>query len=145
MSTPVTRWVAALTVCLAVCSCGKKGPVRKETFPVSGQVFVDGQPAARLAVRCVSLGEPDPELPTFSHAYTDPQGNFRLSTYESGDGVPAGQYALTFTWGDLNLMTMSEGPDKLKGRYSDPKTSQYRITVEKGKRLDPLRIELSTK
>jgi hypothetical protein len=49
-------------------------------------------------------------------------------------------------WGELNLFSMQYGgPDKLKGRYNDPKKSQIRCKVEKGKPADLGRIELSTK
>jgi hypothetical protein len=35
---------------LSLCSCSGKKDYGKETFPVTGEVYVDGQPAARLSV-----------------------------------------------------------------------------------------------
>lgn len=127
-------------------SCGEeKGPPRKETYPVTGQVIVDGQPAENLAVKCHNLEGMDKEDPTVSSAFTDEEGKFELSTYESGDGVPPGEYVLTFFWGQRNMISMTYGgPDKLNGKYRDPEQSEFRITVENGEPTDLGRIELST-
>lgn len=37
------------------------------------------------------------------------------------------------------------GPDKLKDKYSDPKKSECKVTVEKGKPADMGQIDLTTK
>ena len=146
MSTSVKHGLVVACVSVLLCSCGPKGPPRKETFPVTGIVYVDGQPAADLAIDCISLGEVDKTTPSHSQATTDKDGKFAFDTYQKSDGVPAGEYVLTFLWGKLNLMTMSYGgPDKLKGRYSDPKKSEHKFTVEKGKQTPPLEIKLTTK
>jgi len=136
----------AASLCLLLCSCAEEGPVRKETYPVTGEVYVDGQPAADVAVTCNDVKGLDTEMPTTSSGVTDQNGRFQISTYESSDGVPPGEYTLTFMWGQRNLMTMSYGgPDKLNGRYSDPKASEVRFTVESGKPADLGQIQLTTK
>lgn len=133
-----------LLVCL-ITSCGPKGPPRKETYPVTGEVVVDGKPAASLQVTLTDVKGMDAQMPTFSSAMTDDAGKFAVSTYEQADGVPAGDYTVTFTWGELNLFSMRYGgPDKLNDKYRDPKTSTFKITVEKGKPTDMGRIELTT-
>ena len=141
------KQLAALAVlCLWFCSCGEKMPDRKETFPVTGEVYVDGQPAAQLQVACHDVKGLDAAAPTVSSALTGPDGKFAISTYQSADGVPAGEYLLTFAWGTFNMISKSYGgPDKLKGRYADHQKSQHRFTVESGKPTDLGRIELSTK
>jgi hypothetical protein len=64
---------------------------------------------------------------------SNPDGTFEISTYQQGDGVPNGEYVLTIVWGKLNLMTRTYGgPDKLKGAYSDPKTSKFTFKVSGG-------------
>jgi len=122
--------LSCLTLCAA--SCGDKGPQggpRVPTFPVRGQVVVDGQPAAHVAISLHSKSS-DPETPLTSSAYTDAEGNFTIGTYEGADGAPAGDYRLTFTWREVNLMTgRFEGPDKLNDRYSDPGKSTFNFTV----------------
>jgi len=130
----------------SVCSCGRQDTSRKPTYPVTGEVYVDGSPAANLAVRCISVSGLDKENPTFSSAFTDEQGRFSISTYEQADGVPEGEYVLTFEWGQWDLISgQYGGPDKLKGRYKDPATSKIRFKVEAGKPTNLGRIELTTK
>jgi hypothetical protein len=52
---------------------------------------------------------------------------------------------LTFLWGSINPMTMAYGdPDKLNGRYTDPKKSTQKVTIA-GKPVDLGTIELSSK
>ena len=64
-----------------------------------------------------------------SAALTDANGVFGLSTYESGDGVPPGQYQMTFVWGQINLMNSQYSGDKFNGKYADPAKSEHNLTV----------------
>mgnify|MGYP003574660085 CR=1 FL=1 len=138
-------WFAVCAMfCLVLSSCGGDEQFRKETYPVSGEVYVDGQPAAALAVRCINVNGLDAEHPTTSSTFTDEEGKFEISTYESADGVPEGEYVLTFQWGKWDLSGSYSG-DKLNGRYKDPKASQHPVTVEEGKPTDLGRIDLTSK
>ena len=92
----------AILLAIAI-GCSPQGPPRTPTFPVTGQVYVDGQPAAELAVFFTNANGVDKEQPTFSTANTDAEGKFKVSTYESGDGIPEGTYAVTFMWGQVNF------------------------------------------
>jgi hypothetical protein len=140
------RLVISLVAALALASCYDSELARKETFPVTGQVLVDGKPAANIQVTMHDVNGIDQEQPTFSSAFTDEQGRFALSTYEQGDGVPAGEYVVTFYWGELNLVSMQfGGPDKLKNKYNDKSNSPFRIKVEKGKPADMGQLELTTR
>ena len=129
------------------CGCGEdsSGPPRKETFPVVGKVLVDGQPVENLAVYCESLTEIDKENPTKSQCFTQADGTFKIGTYLSADGVPEGDYALTFQWGETNGFTRVYEGDRLNGRYGDPKKSAIKFTVEPGEPTDIGTIELTTK
>ncbi len=81
-----------------------------------------------------------------STATTTADGKFALSTYKEADGLPEGDYALTFSWREYNVVKHTYvGPDKLKGRYTDAKQSKFRVKVEKGKPVDLGRLELTTK
>ncbi|HUT89170.1 MAG TPA: hypothetical protein VMY37_06725 [Thermoguttaceae bacterium] len=136
----------AATLCLLFCSCGKEEGFRKDTMPVTGQVSVDGQPGDSLRVTCHNVKGIDTEHPTTSSAVTDKEGKFEIATYEAADGVPEGDYVLTFMWGQWNMHSMTYGgPDKLNGRYSDPESSEVRFTVEEGKPVDLGKIDLTTK
>jgi len=138
--------ILGLGLGLAPASCSRGPGNRKATYPVTGEVYVDGKPAGQLAVKCVDLRGIDEKNPTSSATFTDDAGKFAISTYLSGDGVPEGEYALTFLWGQHNLITASYGgPDKLKSRYTDAKKSEVRFTVVKGKPTNLGRIDLTTK
>jgi len=129
------------------CSEEQRGGPREETSPITGIIHVDGKPVADLQVKAVPQN-PQGVTETLSIAsFTDPEGKFSLSTYESGDGVPAGDYKLTFMWGQRSLMSGGYGaPDKLKKKYLDPKKSEFSVTVEKGAPpRDMGIIELTTK
>jgi hypothetical protein len=117
---------AALGLALAGCSRSDRIPV----YPVHGKVRVGGEPAAEAFVE-FHPAEGNP-APAWIVGQVDGEGNFALSTYVSGDGAPEGEYIVTITWkkrgGPLNEFS---GPDRLKGRYADPKTSKLRFRVEK--------------
>lgn len=133
-----------LCLCLVVAGCGRKGPPRKETFPVKGTLLIDGKPVGNVAVRCVSVQKLDATTPP-SSTFTRDDGTFEISTYEKSDGVPEGEYVLTFQWGEHNLITRAYVGDKLGGRYADAKKSTIRFKVEKGKPVDLGKVELTTK
>lgn len=122
--------------------CGGKDRNWKETIPVQGEVIVDGQPAEGVMVNFNPLAGMDTAQPTSTSAMTDKEGKFKASTYQVGDGVPAGEYQVTFKWPTLNKISMTFDGDKLKGKYSDAQKSQYTITVVSGTPIDMGRIEL---
>ena len=76
---------------------------------------------------------------------TKDDGLFAISTYEEGDGVPDGEYGLTFFWGTFSVMNRTwVGPDKLKDRYKDNKNPTVKFKVE-GQPVDLGEIKLTTK
>tara|TARA_R110002095_G_scaffold212564_3_gene201979 strand:+ start:7336 stop:7785 length:450 start_codon:yes stop_codon:yes gene_type:complete len=127
------------------CSEEQRGGPREETTPITGVVLVDGKPAADLQVKAIPENpEGVTELLPIA-GFTDPEGKFSLSTYESGDGAPEGDYKLIFMWGQRSLMRGGYGaPDKLKKKYLDPKKSEYSVKVVKGTPNDMGTIELKT-
>ncbi len=143
---PVACWLGVLLM-LQVTGCGGKDePYRKPTAKVTGQVTVDGKaPTDAIKVMCHPVDGMDQEHPSVSQCMTGDQGKFEISTYQSGDGVPEGEYVLTFLYGQLNLVSMNYGgPDKLKGRYSDPSKSEWRLSVKGSTPVDLGVIALTT-
>jgi len=68
-------------------------------------------------------------------AVVDPDGSFRLSTYETCDGAPAGEYAVTVVWPSFTTDPLGEetpGPDRLRKRYADARRSAFRATIREG-------------
>ncbi len=135
----------ATMLVLLFCSCDSRDPNWKETHPASGEVYVDGQPAAMLRIHCTNVNGMDKENPSMSSAMTDEQGKFEISTYEKADGLPEGDYVLTFMWGELSPISGYGGPDKLKKKYADPEKSEHKFSVVTGEPTEIGRIDLETK
>ena len=117
----------------------------RQPFPSPARSRSMGQACRELAVTCHDTKGIDKADPTVSAAFTDEEGNFKISTFEAGDGVPVGDYVLTFAWGKMNLLTMQYSGDKFNGKYADPKTSTHKFTVKEGVPTDLGTIELTTK
>src|SRR5262249_11406480 len=121
-------------------SCTKKDN-RKPVYPVQGQVFVNKQPAVDAFVIFHVLNDPDPQL-TRAYGRVGKDGSFALTTYEAGDGAPAGDHVVTITWRRLNEAGDEIGPDRLRGKYSNPQTSKLRRHVKEGPNtLEPIHLQ----
>ncbi len=151
MKFPSLAWKTKLVLlfsglaCMATSGCSSRDPNWKETIPVSGIVLADGQPAEGVTVIFNPVAGMDQDQPTVTQSMTDAEGKFSASTYESGDGVPQGDYKLTFTWGKLNPISMTFDGDKFKGRYKDPKKSDFEVKIVAGEPMDLGTFELKTK
>jgi len=128
----------------AACSSGPKGGPRVVVIPAQGKILVDGEPAAdAIVVFHPSTPHTIPEGGTavWSQANVDVDGNFSVSTYETGDGLPVGEYTISVTWHERSGMSMRNfgGPDRLNGKYADPKTTGLTLTVAEGGEV-PIKI-----
>ncbi len=143
MRIPVGRLLVVAILSVAFSACGPAGPYHKPLVgPIKGQVLVDGNPTAGVRILAHEEGGGNAEHPTLPSGLTDADGNFTLGTYDQGDGVPAGNYKLTFSWSGGGLM--SGKPDKFGGRYANPATSKVDLKVADGP-VDLGKIELTTK
>ncbi|QDT55763.1 hypothetical protein Pan44_38110 [Caulifigura coniformis] len=104
---------------------------RKQQFgapkvPVSGRVLVNGRPGEYMVVRFRSdnaqLGGQDRQPVAGANA----DGSFEMSSFGGMDGAAPGEYVVTFYW-PTNPLTM--GRDRLRGRFTDPEKSEYRVTI----------------
>jgi hypothetical protein len=140
--------IVGLCVCVVFSSCNsRKVPDQRPLYPVKGEVTVDGKPVADVRVNCTDVKDVDRKELTGLSATTKEDGKFEVSTYYPGDGAPEGEYVVTFSWDGRPAAGRPggrPGPDKLNNRYSDPKKSQVRFKVEKGKPTDLGKIELTT-
>ena len=89
---------------------------------MSGKIqTIDGTPARDVRVtlhseKLISAG--DPFRPS---GMTDDQGIFKLTTYETHDGAPAGNYAITFRWAPPQKSLLDPIPkDKFDNRFAMP-------------------------
>jgi len=77
-------------------------------------------------------------------AMTDENGKFKLSTFATDDGAPAGDYTVTFTWRGRSglLKNQFDGPDRLNGKYATIEASGIKVTIEnKPQELKPFELK----
>ncbi len=127
---------------------GPEGPTRVKTVPVIGKVTVDGSPVElpkQIRIRAYLVGGESP-TGTEPGATVNLDGTFALSTYEAGDGIPVGEYKLTFQLGRQNMMRARFEGDDFNGKYIDPDKSEHKVTVGENdtEPIDLGTIELTT-
>lgn len=110
---------------------------RQKVYPVSGELFVKGQPAAgaRLTLQPVIVSDPKLWPMGYPTAIVQPDGKFQFNSYAEGDGAPEGNYKLLASWeeGDGIPNEDPEAPppkSKLNPSYSDPARSPWTVVVE---------------
>jgi hypothetical protein len=110
---------------LGVSACG--GSSRKPTFPVTGKLLWDGKPIPNASVVFHPVKEDTPE-PLRPRGKTKEDGSFTLTTYDTDDGAPAGEYRLSV---ELWLGGRpDEGPsNRLPPQLGNPETSRLTATV----------------
>jgi len=137
----------ALPSLLLLTACSKEQPFRKPVVKVTGKLTIDGAvPDPPAQVECIAASGMDSQHPTFSRTDTNEKGEFEISTYERGDGVPPGDYTLIFKWQPINLMSRDYGPDKLKGKFAKAEDSEHKFTIKEGDQPKDLgTIDLKTK
>lgn len=124
-----------LLLCFLLPGCGRSG-TGVEVFPVHGEVFFNGKPAAGAAVHLHPL-DGDDRAPGFAIVQED--GSFEMSTFGTNDGAEPGDYAVTINWRteekiDDEIVT---SPDLLGERYSKVETSGLKVTVTEGENVLP--------
>jgi len=125
---------------LGTLSCGNSKD-RKTVYPVRGQVFVQGKPAARALVLFHPVNDSDPAA-VRPHGQVDQDGAFVLSTYEARDGAPAGEYVVTIDWRQAIPGRSGGGPSILPPVYGTPKRSPLRAAVKaESNNLTPFQID----
>jgi len=123
--------VLAAGLALSVASCGRSD--HEAVYPASGKVFYRGRPAEGALVTLVPLDASNPKARR-PGAEVRNDGTFRLSTYASYDGAPAGRYAVTIVYRSPQRKVDDEnrGPDLLRGRYADPKLTPLTVDIKPG-------------
>ena len=122
---------------LSLAACGHSD--HKPVYPVTGTVLYKAKPAEGAQVVFIPLDSVEPKMP-HPGAQVRKNGSFRLSTYRSYDGAPAGRYAVTIVYPSPEQKKDDEnvGPDLLEGRFADPKTTPLKAEVrEEATNLEP--------
>jgi hypothetical protein len=123
---------------LVVSGCGSA----TRCYPTSGTVMVQQQPAAGAVVILHPRNANEQLAKLRPYGTVDSSGKFTLNCMEPGDGAPPGEYAVTITWevADPALAKPDSDdpeatvtvPDRLGGKYKDPKTSGLTATIKAG-------------
>ena len=135
------RLIGCLATLLLLAGCGTSSD-RIETHPARGQVLWEGKPLAGALVVLHPQTTSSP-APLPGRAETDAQGNFILGTYDSEDGVPAGDYVITVHWHQLaqDGGSFEPGPDVVPAKYSDPIQTELKFSVAAGEnQIPPLNL-----
>lgn len=120
----VARVWLTFALLTAVCGCSSK-----DFAAASGTVrFSDGSPIAGgvkvVRFEPLKTSENDVRRPAFSHIGED--GSFTMMTRQSGDGVEAGQYAVTFTV----LNNQQTAKSLIPSKYNVPRTTPFQVAVD---------------
>jgi hypothetical protein len=118
-----------LTAALALtcASCGNKNNL----YPVSGKVMVRGVPAAGAAVFFRRPGG-DSMNDHLIMGIVQNDGSFEVVCGPLGKGAPPGDYDVLIEWKRVvgqGKGRPQHGPDKLKGRYADPKHPRLHVRI----------------
>lgn len=137
----VLKSLAVLVLPGLLASCGKQ-EFTLPVHPVSGQVFFNGKPAVGAMVVLHRVSEPLP--PDVSPvATTGADGGFQISTYQAGDGAPAGDYVATVEWRKVVGQGGSSvpGPNVIPAKYGKRDSSPLKVTVsDSSNTWEPFRI-----
>lgn len=113
--------------------CSKANNKRLPVYPAKGEVWVNGKPAAGVFIYLWPDGIAAGKDAYCPHGQSDDSGRFTLSTYESNDGAPAGNYRVTAEWPvRYNPISAQWEGDKLKGRFTDNQASKLSVTIQAG-------------
>jgi hypothetical protein len=112
---------------LTFASCSNKTNI----YPVSGKVTYEGHPAAGATVFFYRQGA-DPLTDPMIMGIVMQDGSFELSCGSLGKGAPAGDYDVVIEWKQRAKPNGRQGrmPDKLNGRYADPRHPLLHAKVE---------------
>lgn len=119
-------FVVALTGCA-------KDDLRK-TYPVTGSLTIDGQPAeAGVLVYLHPKFQEQDKYPIHPKGETDATGAFQITTYNSNDGAPEGSYLITVEFPQRLGLSPHFGGDLFGGAFSNKDANQskpeFQVTV----------------
>lgn len=121
--------VQGLFVVGVFCGCGGASPWEK-VYPAKGQVTHKGKAVkdAELLFFPVDATAPEAVRPW---AKSGENGEFTLSTYNNGDGAPAGKYKVTVVHHEIVVSkgAMGTKPNDLPKKYASSETTDLVVDV----------------
>lgn len=142
-------WLVVLM--LVTLGCSDVDPNLKPVFPVQGAVYFKGSPAEGAMVTFHPLPlESGQYVAVRSRGTVTENGSFKLTTYNTDDGAPQGDYAVTIYWpakptgirNDAEDEGLELPRDKLGLRFSNPANTSLRVEINApSTELPPFKIE----
>lgn len=140
---------AAVLVGLGLAGCGESSG-RPPLGRVSGTVTYNGKPVTSGSVNFtpVSGRGGDSGQPAIGQIESD--GSYTLTTFDTGDGAVLGQHTVTVETRDMSKFRVPKRGERIKyelpkmtipPKYSDPKTTPLRYTVEPGSKTIDLDLK----
>jgi hypothetical protein len=134
------RNVAAALISIVFLGCGADEEIRPQLQPVQGTLSVNGKPAqGATVVLHPADGKNFDSRGSRPQGTVGPDGAFKVTTYQDGDGAPAGEYNVAVMWFGKSG---NAAADLLAGAYARPEQTSIRVTVAPGDaELDPIEIK----
>ncbi|MCA9092961.1 MAG: hypothetical protein KDA68_05715 [Planctomycetaceae bacterium] len=152
----IYRLLFVIPLLFVGCGSGDSGPdnvVKKVTKPASGKFTIDGVPPGQagtegtdnpphynILLKLYPKGRAVTKDDLFPTAKVDPTtGKYEFATYNAGDGIPAGDYIITFE--SLNQAPIGRylmGPDRFKNNFNNPVSQdpKYSVKVDEASKGD---------
>lgn len=110
-----------------------------QTWPTTGSIMINGAAPEGAVIELRSSGQAPDTRDSRPWGVVDAQGKFMLTTYENGDGAPAGDYKVTVKWPPT--VDRPSLVDRLDGAYSDPSRSPFSVSIDEGENtIEEIRI-----
>jgi hypothetical protein len=122
------------SLCTLVVACAGCAPAHG-LYPVTGTVLYQGKPAAGAAVFFQRRGG-DSMSEHLIMGIVQEDGSFTLSCGDLGQGAPPGDYDVLIEWKRVLHPARSRAqqpPDRLQGRFADPKRPRFHASVQAGR------------
>ena len=126
------RKVGYCSLVFAALACGSWGRENNGLYPVWGEVTFNGSCAQGATVFFQRKGA-DPKEEQMIMGIVQDDGSFELACGSLGEGAPPGEYDVLIEWKEVLGQSKGRpqrGPDKLKGRFADPKHPRLHATIE---------------
>lgn len=125
--------IAVIGILALVMGCGEASkPAHPACHPVSGKLTYNGQAPQGAVIQLwpipVDRNKWQERKPS---AQVSEDGTFKVWTYESNDGAPEGEYAITVIW-DSDGGGNPPGNDVFGARYSNPDQPVSKVTIKSG-------------
>ena len=111
--------LSVFSLAVLAVSCG--GDDFHKVYPVKGKILVDGKPVKDCMISLNRTFDDTSDRKVYPYGVTDDNGEFQITSYVTGDGVPEGEYIVTIEWRERSglLKNNFDGPDRLDGAYAN--------------------------